>query len=383
VAASAGADRERILLNCSHTHAGPPSATVGLCGLGEPDHRYIDSLPAQVAETAARAAGALQPVKAAYGTAPVRIGINRRERTPEGAITLGRNPQGLTDETVRTLRLSDEAGDVVAVLFNHACHGTTLGGGNREISSEWMGEACERLRGHLGPRAVPMFLQGCCGQINPDRRGDDRSFGEVARLGGMMAEAVQTALAGAEPVRLAPVRSRLEHVQLSLQDPPSPASARAGVESAQRDLKQARRDRANPYWVRALECQVWYAQWLLSLAESGAKGLTLEFAIQALVLGEVAIVGLSGEVFLDFAGQIAAESPFTHTIVLGYSNGCTGYVPTAEAFAEGGYEPEGSFRWYGTLPLAPEAGKVMAAEAVRMLGLVKGSEVSPRGLAKP
>ena len=370
-AEKAGIDREHILLNCSHTHAGPPSATVGLCGLGEPDRRYTDRLPVLIADTVALAASRARPAKAAYGTAPVRIGMNRRERTPDGTVNIGRNPAGLTDEAVRVLRFSDLDGREVAVLFNHACHGTTLGGGNREISSEWMGAACRRLHERLDADAVPVFLQGCCGQINPDRHGDERSFGEVERLGGMMADAVLAALAAAKPMDPSGLRARLEHIQLPLQDPPDLASARAGVERAGRELEQARQGGANAYWVRALKSQVRYAQWVLSLAESGARDLTLEFAVQAVALGDVAVVGLSGEVFFDFAQQIAAESPFPHTIVLGYTNGCTGYVPTAQAFAEGGYEPEGSFTWYGTLPLAPQAGEVMVAEAGRVLGDVR------------
>lgn len=55
------------------------------------------------------------------------------------------------------------------------------------------------------------------------------------------------------------------------------------------------------------------------------------------------------------------------TLVLGYSNGCACYIPTRQAFAEGGYEPEDSFRWYGIPPLAPSAGDAMAAAATRML----------------
>jgi len=366
VSTKAGVEREFVTLNCSHTHAGP--AIVALRGLGIPSERYLAGLPDRVADTVERAARALKPATAAFGTAPVRVGINRRERTPEGSITIGRNPGGLVDEAVRVLRLSGSDGETIAVLFNHACHGTTLGGANRQISSEWMGEACERLRPSLGSGAVPLFFQGCGGQINPDRQGDDRSLGEVRRLGGMMAKAVLTALTEARPVSLSPLRARLEHIPLPLRNPPDVATARKDVERAQRDFDRARREGAHAYWVRALEGQVEYAAEVLSLAQLGARDLTLEFAVQALALGEVAVVGLSGEVFLEFAQRIAAASPFPHTLVLGYTNGCTGYVPTAEAFAQGGYEPEESFRYYGTLPLTRNAGEIMAAKAVRLLG---------------
>jgi len=36
------------------------------------------------------------------------------------------------------------------------------------------------------------------------------------------------------------------------------------------------------------------------------------------------------------------RSPFAHTFYFGYTNGWLGYLPTAQAFAEGGYEPRTS-----------------------------------------
>ncbi len=36
--------------------------------------------------------------------------------------------------------------------------------------------------------------------------------------------------------------------------------------------------------------------------------------------------------------EIKRRSPLPHTIYLGYSNGCIGYIPPPEAFAEGGME---------------------------------------------
>ncbi len=60
-------------------------------------------------------------------------------------------------------------------------------------------------------------------------------------------------------------------------------------------------------------------------------------------------------------------SPFWRTLVLGYSNRCTCHAPTKEAFATGGHEVEGSFRWYGMRPLAHHAGEIMVAATVDML----------------
>lgn len=364
VAQAAGTAPEHILLNCSHTHAGP-SVARRLAGLGEPNESYIAGLPGLAAEAAAAAASGLGPVALAWGEAPLRAGINRRERTGDGRIRLGRNPRGLADERVRVVRVGADGQEPTAVIFQHACHGTTLGRENRMISSEWMGAACEEVVRRLATAAIPIFLQGCCGQINPDAT--KPSFEEVDRLGAEVGDAVAAALESAEPLPGTPLSARLGRIELPLQHPVSPDAAHTNLSKAKDQLATACREGAHRYAVRSHESQVCYAAMVLDLAERGGRGQSLPFAVQAMGIGELALVALSGEVFLEFAHQIEAGSPFRHTVVLGYSNGCTGYVPTAEAFREGGYEAADSFNWYGTLPLAPEAGEVMVDAALQML----------------
>jgi hypothetical protein len=365
-ATSAYLPPDHLLINCSHTHAGP--SVTRLDRRVAADRGYVSSLPRRIAEVVKEAASRLTPAALSYGSAPARIGINRRERTPDGQIIIGRSPEGIVDQEMRALRISTADGDPIAVLFHHACHGTTLGGENLLISADWMGAACACLEQRTGVPAL--FLQGCAGQTNPDAQ--ERSFEEVARLGEMACQAVLRALAGAEPIAGAPLAARRGKIALPLQDPPDPKQARAGLAAAEAAAARARSEGAHPYWVQALESCLPLARRIVELADRGAGGLTLPFAVQAMRMGDLALVGLSGEVFLEFGRRIAAASPFPHTWALGYSNGCECYVPTPEAFAEGGYEAADSFRWYGTLPLAPDAGERMADEAVRMLTQVTG-----------
>ena len=48
------------------------------------------------------------------------------------------------------------------------------------------------------------------------------------------------------------------------------------------------------------------------------------------------------ELFCEIAMAVRNQSPFSHTFYFGYTNGWFGYLPTAQAFAEGGYEPKTS-----------------------------------------
>ena len=239
------------------------------------------------------------------------------------------------------------------------------------ISADWMGAAARHLSGSAGSHGVPIFLQGCAGQINPDATA--ATFEEADRLGSEMAEAVLGALTRGQPFGGLPLAARLERIALPLQDAESPEEARLQLNSAQAQLDRVAAQGEHPYVLRAFGQLVSHAQMMLARAESGAKGETLPFAVQAIRVGDLAIVGLSGEVFFEFAHTIQAGSPFRHTLVLGYSNGCTCYIPAKEAFEEGGYEADDSFRWYGVPPLRPDAGDLMATAAIRLLQRLEGT----------
>jgi len=83
----------------------------------------------------------------------------------------------------------------------------------------------------------------------------------------------------------------------------------------------------------------------------------------AIRIGELAIVFLPGEPFVETAQDIEDGSPFTYTIIVAYAENNIGYIPTAEAFQLGGYEA-GPGKWSYM-----EAGtdKVVSKEALRLL----------------
>ena len=64
--------------------------------------------------------------------------------------------------------------------------------------------------------------------------------------------------------------------------------------------------------------------------------------IRFLKIGETLIWSAPVELFCEIAIAIRNRSPFTHTFYFGYTGGWLGYLPTKEAFEEGGYEPKTS-----------------------------------------
>jgi hypothetical protein len=64
--------------------------------------------------------------------------------------------------------------------------------------------------------------------------------------------------------------------------------------------------------------------------------------VSVISLGEVAFVGFGGEPFTHYATAIREACPDKYVIAACCTNGFAGYLPTATAFAEGGYEARSS-----------------------------------------
>jgi neutral ceramidase len=76
-----------------------------------------------------------------------------------------------------------------------------------------------------------------------------------------------------------------------------------------------------------------------SLPASGdaAAGGERRYTTEAVALGEVALVGIPGELFVEFGYEMHRRSPFKHLLLLGYAGG-VGYAGTPLAYEQGGYE---------------------------------------------
>ena len=67
--------------------------------------------------------------------------------------------------------------------------------------------------------------------------------------------------------------------------------------------------------------------------------------IQVIRINNIILASNSTEAFFETGLSIKAGSPFLHTLVLGYTNGCVCYLPRAKDFPPGGWDIYK--RWYG------------------------------------
>ena len=68
----------------------------------------------------------------------------------------------------------------------------------------------------------------------------------------------------------------------------------------------------------------------------------IKLPLRFLAINDTVIWSAPVEMFCEIAMAIRERSPFKQTFYFGYTNGWFGYLPTAKAFEEGGYEPRTS-----------------------------------------
>ena len=90
----------------------------------------------------------------------------------------------------------------------------------------------------------------------------------------------------------------------------------------------------------------------------------------ALLNGDIALVGVSGEFFANHALRLKQRARVKQLFFFGYCNGYHQYFPTIEAVAEGGYGADS-----GVSPVAVGAGEQIMNTALlwiyQMLGKIK------------
>ncbi len=398
VAARLGLAAQQVLINCSHTHLGPM-----LPGWDDPppeealrQQRYLEQLQETLSAVAHAAAANMQPARLAVAEGCVPLGINRRERLPDGRVVIGENPQGAVDHTLGVVRIDRLDGSPLAVVMVAACHPVVLGPRSNCLSPDFVGPARELVEHATG--ATAMFLQGAAANVNPVcgiGRGGPEQFEDQARLGTMLAgealkcwaglkthrrrgprEIVQSVAAIStwryEPLpeqglRVLAVRERV--CELPLGELPSPAEAER---QRQRYVAAWEEAVASGQPLGAQQVARRLARWAGIVCQAVAEGrrpVTRELIVWALRVNDLALVAVNGEPFAELGLELRARSPLPHTFLLGYSNGCLGYFPTPQAFQEGGMEVVESYRNYCLpAPFTPQWGPAVVNSALELLG---------------
>ena len=342
-----GIPANHVLVNTSHTHSGPFTSIHD--DMSAHERAYSTTLVHAIAGSVEMAQRNLEACRITHGAGSVAVNVNRREMRSPGGMVLGENARGALDTTVQMLRVDTDEGEPLAALVHYACHPVVLYPPSHAVSADFVGVARGLFEAASG--ATMLFLQGACGNINPI--GQRAEIDMQERLWG-----VGSAL-GAEALKVYSLSGL--HTAFGETEPLDPILG-AMHETLALDLHTRKEP---PPSFRAHSPALRY--WTPPLVEDGK----VEFEVQAIRIGDVALVGGAGEVFIEIAQGVQERSPFAHTMYMGYTNGDVGYIPTAAAYPEGGYEVDYAHFHY-SLPaaVAPDSAERVVDTSVALLELL-------------
>ena len=378
-----GLSRENIRLSWTHTHSGPNTFRLKTITEGlDMVLSYLESLPLRIASAVWKAQQDLKPVRVGASAGTCEINVNRRLKMPDGKVVVGRNWDGPVDPTVRVVRFDDLNERPVATIVHYACHPTTMAWECQYFTPDYPGVVRQTVEREVG--GICLFLQGATGDVTP-RRGFTGDLKVYRRLGLMLGleaakvatsietlpreEHLQGVMPSGAPIALyedspkEPDQQSLRVIWRTLKLPLKarrpPEELEAEAEAARQELED-RREHGTEDEIRAATSRATQAGWRADYARLYYGKSHIEWPMQGIRIGPVALLAIAGEPFTEFNRQIVSKSPFPHTLFSGYSHGGFGYIPARSAYAEGGYEVEAS-------PFSPEAQGIIVKEGLSIL----------------
>jgi hypothetical protein len=259
--------------------------------------------------------------------------------------------------------------------MSYPCHGVVLCEDNLLYSRDWPGFAMDEIEtaaaSTAGPRPISIFIQGATGNIDPRSRGN---FEVAEQHGRTMGRAAFDALQRASALADTRIAARRISLNLALKDQRAElALARDCVAQTQGSLDSHRG--GDGYQLKRLRDH--HAQSLAALSALEAieeqnrrdrrvdiESRRLATAMTLVTIGDLAVIGISGELFVELGLVLKANPRFAHTFVAGYCNDLIGYIPTRAAYAEGGYEVD-------TARIAAGSGEAIVDTALTTLAAMR------------
>jgi neutral ceramidase len=319
-----GIPAKNVMLTATHTHSVP-----WVMGEGFEDKVFTSIKMAKEK---------LQPARFAYGTGVSYINVNRN------IIDLktrqwweGPNYDGPSDKTVAVVKFETLNGDPIAVYYNYAMHAVAAGQLDM-VSGDAPGATSKYIEDSFDNKIVALWSTGACGDQNPiyfqqtfdlreirikdyAKRGEDISNSmppggqglnkkdpTVMRLMNQQKQMIQSMgqFLGEEVLHVMRTVDRTE--------------TNARIYGDQKIITFPGRKRTN-------EGRAGYAG-------TYVDGDSVKLRLGLLLIDDVALTAVNGEVFNLIAQRLKKESPYARTLMATVTNGSanSGYIPNDAAF---------------------------------------------------
>jgi hypothetical protein len=341
----AGLPEANLMLSPSHSHssANINTALTHLPG-GDQAQPFLDYLARAIGDAIQEARTAAQPAWVTWGYGKCTLARNR-DFWDEAAqsFACGFNPAGPEDDTLLVGRVTHDDGSMAAVLFNYACHPTTLAWDNDLFSPDYIGAAREVVTAIYDVPAL--FMQGASGELGPresyvgdtaiaDRNGRQLGYAVASTLeslqpagttfeyqglrksGADLGIWADAPLSGEQIAAASVLEAVKTEVTIGLIDMPSIAELQDQLAACEDRVIQERLRR------------------FIDKRRGVGDGATFDFPLWIWKLGNALAVGIPGEAYSVLQTTLREAFPDTPILVLGVTNGGVGYLPPQERYTD-------------------------------------------------
>jgi hypothetical protein len=304
--------KEKVMLCFSHTHSAPNESI---------EQEYFSFLCNQVKAGVRKAAGQMLPVMAAWGNAFADIGLNRRLKCTA------------LDRRIGILKVTDAgSGKLIMLLLRLTAHANVLKADNYLISPDYFGAVRDLLQEKF--KCPIMLTQGAAGNVapkyfhsdlTPPDACDARFIRSKTALHDMAFEIYKQVKKTIDRINSRCVNHLTMYSQF--------IELFADVPSYEEALQIAREAKK--------EADIDGTAWLGEVQRLIANGVHKQadmVEIQYFAVDDGCLCGVANEIMCEFALRAKECISNDFFYLGGYTNGCTGYFPTEEAYDQGGYE---------------------------------------------
>jgi neutral ceramidase len=350
IAAKLELNFKHILISSTHTHAAGSVAEAYLSAI---DSGYARRLPGMILATVTQAINNLQPAKVGFGQVDVPEHVRSRRYfmdgyTPISPVTgkqeaVKTNPFGVeqfikgpstpTDPGVGFMAIQNLKGEWMALLANYSLH--YVGDWeNGTISADYFGYFAAGIKEKLnaGSDFVGIMSNGTSGDINiwefiKQENYPEQHFEKSKLIGNNIAQKIYDQLSTFEWQTNPDLAIAYQEISLTTRKPNAEELITAKKVVATSNYESLVIDDGGLKKLYARE-QVLLNEYPESIS----------FPIQVFKIGKGTIGGLGGEIFAETGLNIKKHQLTDNYFTISMANGNCGYVPTAAAFENGGYE---------------------------------------------
>ena len=238
-------------------------------------------------------------------------------------------PMNDADNFLRLIRIDRKEGKSIA-LANFSTHACIVAG--NKFSPDWPGYLRQYVEAALPDVSCIAFIgaEGDTNHVNPAATNRPERIEHCKQISRVLADATLKAWNNTTPSKSERISSciRNAYIKTRTDDMEKYDEAKKGLDDYYSNKSSAHVQQMGN-WKRIINTRI--------------MPVYQHVPVTTMMIGDILIVGFGGEPFTQYANRSRDLAPDKFVVAAACANGHQGYLPTSQAFADGGYESASSY----------------------------------------